>query len=342
MALKRSLAWLVVAVGLIWLVGCGNRPAGGLDRPSQVALVEGPRRSGADTLVVFMPDSAHTRQAWETMKDELQTTFNLTTRVVTSETQERDLERDINAAQPKAVVLMGNLPMNLYLKYQAKHPAERIPPAVVVMASFFDEQRPLFRNATGIAYEIPGISTFVSLRSFVYARIQRVGVVYRPLFASYLEKQGRLAHVEQVELVPMEVSSDPGPYEIRSALDQLMNKEKVDAIWVLNDNTLLEPELVAKGWLYMLHRNPKLVVVGVSSLVDTRLHFGSFAMLPDHAGLGVQTANLIFKLAEEGWDASAQPTELPISVQTVVDLPWTSQHFQVREDALERIDRIVR
>jgi hypothetical protein len=25
--------------------------------------------------------------------------------------------------------------------------------------------------------------------------------------------------------------------------------------------------------------------------------------LPDHAGLGVQTANLIFKLAEEGWDA---------------------------------------
>jgi hypothetical protein len=342
MALKRSLAWLVVSLGVFLLVGCGGKTAPGLDRSSKVAIEDGPPRSGADTVVVFMPDSAHTRQAWETMKDELQSEFNVITRVVNTETQASDIERDIGAAQPKGVVLMGNLPMNLYLKFQARHAGHAIPPAVVVMASFFDEQRPLFRNATGIAYEIPGISTFVSLRSFVYARIQRVGVVHRPLFANYVANQARLARVEQVELVPVEVGADPGPYEIRAALDRLLNKEKVDAIWVLNDNTLLEPELVAKGWLYMLHKTPKLVVVGVGSLVDTRLHFGCFAMLPDHAGLGVQTANLIFKLSEEGWDASAQPTELPVSVQTVVDLPWTSEHFQVREDALERIDRIVR
>lgn len=342
MAMMRMLRCFALALSFAAFVGCGNRSATGLDKTSKSAFQDAPARAGADSVVVFLPDSTHTRQAWETLKDELQGTFNVVTRVVTSETATEELEREIAGARPRGVVLMGNLPMNLYLKYQAKHVGERIPPAVVVMASFFDEQRPLFRNATGIAYEIPGISTFVSLRSFVYARVQRVGVVHRPLFARYVGKQAELARVEQVDLVPVEVSSDPGPYEIRGALDRLLNQEKVDAIWVLNDNTLLEPELVAKGWLHMLHKTPKLVVVGVGSLVDTRLHFGSFAMLPDHAGLGVQTANLIFKLADEGWDASAQPTELPISVQTVVDLPWTSTHFQVREDALERIDRIVR
>jgi hypothetical protein len=115
----------------------------------------------------------------------------------------------------------------------------------------------------------------------------------------------------------------------------------VDAIWVLNDNALLEPELIAKGWLKMLHKTPVVVVVGVGSLVDTRLHFGSFAVLPDHAALGVQTANLIFRLAERGWSAEDEPVELPFSVQTVVDLPWTREHFQFREEAIERIDRIV-
>jgi hypothetical protein len=63
--------------------------------------------------------------------------------------------------------------------------------------------------------------------------------------------------------------------------------------------------------------------------------------LPDHSALGVQAATLVFRLEEEGWNASRVPLELPLSVQSVVDLSWTREHLHFREDALDRIDRIV-
>ncbi|MFZ5895072.1 MAG: hypothetical protein ACOY0T_28690 [Myxococcota bacterium] len=308
---------------------------------SRVVVKDAPRRAGVDAVLVFLPESPHTREAWGTLKDELANDFDVLTRVVGEDSDESFVRREIEATKPRGVVLMGNLAMNLYLEYQRRHPGQSFPPALVVMASFFEQQRGLFKNTTGISYEIPGITTFVSLRSFVYQPVRRVGVIHRPLFSNYVERQSRLASVEQVQIVRAEVGSAPGPYEIRRAIDRLINRDKVDAIWVLNDNVLLEPELIAKGWLTMLHKNPVLVVVGVGSLVDQRLHFGSFAMLPDHAALGVQTANLIFKLAEQGWNAEKEPVELPLSIQTVVDLAWTREHFQVREEALERIDRIV-
>ncbi|HWA75288.1 MAG TPA: hypothetical protein VG937_23285 [Polyangiaceae bacterium] len=342
MAMSRRIAVLVgVLWGLLLLPTCSPRPSNSSNGASNVVAEDAPRRAGVDAVLVFLPESPHTREAWATLKDELGADFDVITRRVPDAADENFLQREIEAVRPSGLVLMGNLPMNLYLRYQRKNPSAVFPPAVVVMASFFDEQRSLFKNTTGIAYEVPGITSFVSLRSFVHRPVRRVGVLYRPLFANYVKRQAALSRVEQVELVPVEVSVAPGPYEIRRAIDGLTSREKVDAIWVLNDNALLEPELIAKGWLKMLHKTPVVVVVGVGSLVDTRLHFGSFAVLPDHAALGVQTANLIFRLAERGWSAEDEPVELPFSVQTVVDLPWTREHFQFREEAIERIDRIV-
>jgi hypothetical protein len=342
MAMSRA---LLVTLGLVLstlvaLTSCTAPSSSAASAAAAPALRDAPRRAGMDAVLVFLPLSSHTREAWQSLRDELHESFDVITRMVTPETTEADLAREIGAAQPRCIVLMGNAPMNLYQKYQ-RTSAGPFPPAVVVMASFFEEQRPLFRNTTGIAYEIPSITTLVNLRSFIHRPVQRVGVIYRPLFSEYIKKQRDLAAVEQVEIVAVEVSDEPGPWELRGALDKLTRRENVDAIWVLNDNVLLEPELIAKAWLKVLHKHPVAVVVGVSSLVDPRLHFGSFAMLPDHSALGLQTANLVFKLSEENWNATASPVELPISVLSVVDLPWTRQHFQFREEALERIDRVV-
>jgi hypothetical protein len=309
-----------------------------LERDTQ-AHADAPRRH-AEVVLLFLPASLHTREAWQSLSDELGESFDVITRPVSEQTGEADLAREISQIQPRCIVLMGNAATNLYLKYQKQHTGTFLP-TVVLMTSFFEEQYPLFHNTTGIAYEVPGITTFVNLRSFVYQPIQRVGVLHRPLFSSYVQKQARLARVEQVHVVPFELSRNPGPHEIRRGLDRLIRKERVDALWVLNDNVLLKPELIAKGWLKILHKNPIPVVVGVASLVDTRLHFGSFAMLPDHSALGVQAANLVFRLKDEGWNASLVPLELPLSIQSVVDLSWTREHLHFREDAIDRIDRIV-
>lgn len=339
-AMLRSRA-LIGALLLAGSWGCTAAHTPSSAEPSAARVdADPPRRAGMDAVLVFLPDSAATRQAWQSLRDELGDSFDVLTREVSEHSTEADLEREIQSVQPRCLMLLGNSASNLYLKYQHEYPGPYLP-AVVLMTSFFEQQYPLFQNVTGVSYEVPGITTFVNLRTFVYRPIQRVGVLHRGLFQSYVEQQARLASQEQIQLVPLEMSRSPSPHEIRKGLDRLIHDEKVDALWVLNDNMLLKPELIAKGWLSILHKNPIAVVVGVGSLVDARLHFGSFAMLPDHAALGVQASNLVFRLRDEGWDAKALPPELPLSIQSVVDLGWTRAHLQFREDAIERIDRIV-
>jgi hypothetical protein len=306
---------------------------------SDMAVPKDAPRQHADAVLLFLPASPHTREAWQSLSDELSDSFDVITRPVSDQTHEADIEREISAVRPRCVVLMGNAASNLYLQYQARHSGPLVP-AVVLMTSFFEEQHPLFRNTTGVAYEVPGITTFVNLRTFVNRPIHRVGVLHRQLFSNYIRAQAELASVEQIQLVPVAVSPSAGAAEIRRGLERLILQERVDALWVLNDNALLTPELIEAGWLLALHTNPVAVVVGVGSLVDARLHFGSFAMLPDHSALGVQAADLVFTVQEEGWDASRVPLELPLSIESVVDLEWTREHLRFREDALERIDRI--
>jgi hypothetical protein len=326
---------------LMTCLGCtaAQGPSSAAPVAAQIGA-DAPRRAGVDAVLVFLPASPATRQAWQSLRDELGDSFDVVTREVSEGSTAVDLDREIRAVGPRCLILLGNSASNLYLQYQQKYPGPYLP-AVVLMTSFFEQQYPLFQNVTGVSYEVPGITTFVNLRTFVYRPIQRVGVLHRQLFRTYVEQQARLASLEQIQLVPLEISRSPGPHEIRKGLDRLIHDEQVDALWVLNDNMLLKPELIAKGWLKILHKNPIAVVVGVGSLVDARLHFGSFAMLPDHAALGVQASNLVFRLRDEGWNTRDLPPELPLSIQSVVDLAWTRSHLQFREDAIDRIDRIV-
>lgn len=335
----RVLLWCLLCM-LFFSTSCGRKPDLRESAAPSVGIDDSPRRPGFETILVFLPVSSHTREVWQSLKDELSAKFDIVTRSVDASTSPSAIARDISGVEPKCLVLMSNQAVNAYRRYQAQSPGP-FKPAVIVMSSFLEEQESELKDATGITYEIPGITTFVQLRSFIRRPIHRIGVLHRPLFTGYVLKQQQLAAMEKVTIVPVQVEPHASADEIRRALHKLIQRQNVDGIWVLNDNTLLSPQLISDGWLPVLHQRPVAVVVGVSTLVDARIHFGSFAMLPDHKGLGVQAANLILNLADEGWNASSTPIELPLSVETVVDLPWAREHLDFSEEALDRIDRIV-
>ena len=61
--------------------------------------------------------------------------------------------------------------------------------------------------------------------------------------------------------------------------------------------------------------------------------------MPDYEALGLQAANLLFELAEDGWRVETHPVELPLSVKTVVDVRLVRANFGLRPDALKHIDK---
>jgi hypothetical protein len=302
------------------------------------------RRAGFPLVFVSMPRAASFQATRRSLITELSKTYDVSTFVVGPETGLAELGGALERAAPACVVLMNNTSVRLYRDYQRAHRGGKFPPAVVVMTSFLEDIRHDLVGATGISYEVPAVTAFVGLRAAIAAPVTRVGVLHGAYSRDFVERQRRLMAQEHFEIVPVEVRGvDPSLKDVRAALRALKSAHHVDALWILNDNRLLKDgRFLLEAWTPALESLGVPVVVGAEPLVNAQAPFGTFAVLPDHAALGVQAANLILDLAEDGWRADEHPIELPLSTISLLDVEQARSRFGLRAGALDHIDRPVR
>lgn len=86
--------------------------------------------------------------------------------------------------------------------------------------------------------------------------------------------------VEKLTFVRQELPNKPRVQDLRAALVNL-ERARLDAIWLPNDNALLSPRFLANVWLPYVSRLGAPVVVAVPSLVNEHAEFGTFAAIPD-------------------------------------------------------------
>jgi hypothetical protein len=336
---KRSALWsAVLCIGVAGCALVGGGPEAPTDRGAPIA--DPPPRSGAPNIFVAMPNSPNFLDVRKSLVSEVGKSFNIATFVVTASTTPDALGAAIQRANPACLVLMNNATMVLLNKYELAHPAERLPPTVLLMASLIEEVQTTLRRATGIAYEVPGVTAFVNLRTIIRAPVSRVGVIYRPMLRKFVERQKGPAAREHIEIVPVAVPSDLTLDGLRDALETLVKDRNVDAIWMLNDNALVRDEQFRDdAWRPELNESKLPLIVGVANLVNPESPLGTLAVVPDHEALGLQAANLIFELADDDWRVEGHPVELPLSVKTVVDIRMVRANYGLRPDALKHIDR---
>jgi ABC-type uncharacterized transport system substrate-binding protein len=337
---RRDFLWCLPA-GAGALLGCQSDGSGLASRSAYRELAStGRRTTGGKSVLVCMPETEQTKEVWTSLADELGKEFDLIALGVNDRDSAASIARGIERHRPAGVVLMNNPTVAAYRSYQRVAGAKHFPPAVIVMTSFLEGQRDWPAAATGISYEVPLITVVTNLRKLVAKRIDRIGVILRQPLASFVDRQAAIAELEQTHVIRETVSENPNASEIKRALRNL--KERVDALWVLNDDRLLTGKLIAEGWLPGLNERPWVPnIVGASSLVSPAQSFGTFAVLPDHSALGVQAANLVFDIADNDWAVPERSAELPVSTTTTVDLPQVLERFELREGALSQIDRIL-
>jgi hypothetical protein len=343
MALTRRLFLLAAPLTGLGAACSGTTRAGarpGTAGPAEI-LSSSPPGAPKGTILVAMPETVQTREVWTGLKDELGREYRLVAIRVEGPGGADDIGAAMARYQPNGVVLMNNPTVAAYRTYQDQCGLKHFPPAVVVMTSFFDGQSNVITSATGISYEVPLITAVSSLRKVMAAPIERIGVIMRPSQRGYVQRQAALAAREQITVVEHEVGASPNASELKWALRKL--KPRIDALWVLNDDHLLTPRLIADGWLPALNELPYCpTIVGAAALVSPQQSFGTFAVLPDHTALGVQAASILFDLAENQWvlppDAQVQ---LPLSTTKSLDLEQVRARFSLRPDALQHVDRIL-
>jgi hypothetical protein len=252
----------------------------------------------------------------------------------------------IAASRPRALVLMDNDAIRLYASVQKQwRDSVPFPPSISLMAIRVDREIGKLKRATGIFYEVPGVTVLMNLRSLVTGPVRKVGVIVRPSMADFVRENAKWCAIENIELVPFVVSEDRMDVAraVRTGVRRLRDREKVDALWILNDNFFLTPGIIGGGWLPALARFKKPVLVGVENFVSERSRFGTFAILPDHYGLGVQTAGLILRLKENGWALDGDlRVEQPLAVYKVLNLEQARKSATVRDSALVEVDKVIR
>jgi putative ABC transport system substrate-binding protein len=289
-----------------------------------------------EVVLVLMAESDNLRDFRDTFVDEVSGDFRVQVVDPGKKARDTDVERLMTEHQPALVVLVDNPMRDLYRSYQQARPEAAVVPSVVVMSLFLEDHLSELRGATGIAYEVPAVTTFVRLRQLVSRDLKRVGVVHRPGMAPFVARQAALAELEGVDLVAVEVPEKGPPGAVKKALRTML--ADVDGLWVLNDNVLLRRETLDYGWLPALAGAEIPVIVGVRSLVDAEARFGNFAVLPDHEALGLQTADLVYELADADWDVTEVPVQQPVSVQTALHVAYAREKLGLVDEGEQLVD----
>lgn len=245
------------------------------------------------------------------------------------------------ASGPKAVVLMDNRSVALYREARGLV-GDTLTPAVALMGVRIDLAIAGLGNAVGINYEIPAVTSMVNLRSVVNGPIKRVGVVYRASWVDFFQKQSEFCAPESVLLVGRTVPDDGDPSSaLRKALDELVKDEKVDALWILNDNLFLTPKIIQGIWMPAVKKARKFTIVGVEPLVNPSLDFGTFAVLPDHYALGSQAGGILQEIQEMEWKVEDPRSDQPLSVVKILNAKQAKSRGGVKADKLGEIDKVL-
>jgi ABC-type uncharacterized transport system substrate-binding protein len=275
----------------------------------------------AAKVLSLSPAGEQFNEILEGLKGDLDGELSFVNLTITKKSNISEIKQALKKHQPNIVVLVGNTSVNLYSKYQATNKGQEFPPGIAVAALFLDQFIAKLTNVTGIAYEIPLVTSMLNVRSVVKNNIKRVGVVHREWMTDFIQTNREFTQAEGIELISiaLENKDKNRPKNLRKQLATLL-KNDIDALWVINDNNLLNAKTLSKAWLPEIRKAKIPVVVGIESLLTSKINLGSFGIIPDYYGLGVQTASLLIDIMDNDWQIEEISIEQPLSVKKSINL----------------------
>ncbi|MEM9100850.1 MAG: hypothetical protein AAGB12_00895 [Pseudomonadota bacterium] len=300
--------------------------------------------SRADTILLVHDKGEAFSDVKNGFIDEIDGEFTIESLEVTKSTSSDAISKSTKKINPKLIVLAGNTAVKFYADYQKSQGSDNIPASLVVAALFADKLVGNLKNATAIRYEIPAVTSMVNLRSISSGSMQKIGVIYREWMKDLIKKNKDFLAQEGFQLVTVSLDNKTSKPEkdIKKAIKNL-KKEKIDALWIINDNTLLNGNTLKKAWIPGLKNTKFSVVVNAETLISTKFKFGNFAVYPDHYGLGIQVANAVFDIADSDWSIDDRDIEEPLSVKKALNVKLTEKKgIELKSTALSTVDKVVK
>jgi ABC-type uncharacterized transport system substrate-binding protein len=200
------------------------------------------------------------------------------------------------------------------------------------------------KNVEGISYEIPVLTSVISLRSVLGIPIKKVGIIHREFLNEFITHNKKFCNKEGIEISHIALPNKNDNYYslLKKGLKTLLEDNDVDALWIPNDKTFLHPDMIKGIWIPAAKKYKKPVIVGVEVLVNPQLDFGTLAVLPDYMSLGSQAAEMIYEIMDHDWQCHNQKVEWPLAVYKIFNITKAKKSYKVTDENLKTVDKIVK
>lgn len=295
-------------------------------------------------LLVLRPEGKAFNEVVTGLEKEIGDEYIIQVHLVPEGSGPGDMDSRIRQVKPKLIVLMDNRIIKLYRKYQGSLPdSAAVTPSISLMAAFLEKEVNGLKAATGISYEIPIVTSALNLRAIIKRPIPKVGVVHREFLRNFISENTGYCRREGIRLAAVSLGNREENFKksVKKSLDSLFEAEKIDVLWVPNDNILLSPEIIKDVWIPMINKHRKPVIVGVETLVNPNLGFGTFAVLPDHAEMGRQLAEKILEISDSDFNVDNGTVNQPLSVIKTINMRQARKFLGLGTEGLGSVDMVL-
>jgi len=305
--------------------------------------------SFAESALVIRGKAAEFDEVVRGMSDDLEGELDIQVITIGSGNDMAQIKKAFSEAKPNIVILLDNKSVNLYADFQKSNKKMEFPPAIATASLFVDKFVGKLKNAVGIRYEVPAVTSAVAMRNILEKPVKKIGVLYRGVMDDIIQQNAKYCKAEGIDLIGVAIdtqgSASSTAKQISDALDKF--EDDVDAIWILNDNALFTSKSdkkreIMRTWMVKRQKSKLPAIVGHPNFM-TKIPLGSFAIVPDNYGLGAQTAGVIFEIMDNDWEIDSMDVLQPLSVKKFVNVKsLDSKGVDYKKASLNQVDKVIK
>lgn len=299
----------------------------------------------ADQILIVKPQGETFELAYQGILSEMDSTQLQVLNTDHSTTQD-DILAKLDKVKPKAIILMDNANLQFLIALSKTNSWVHDIPKFSILTLNLKKEIHGYQNFYGVEVEVPAYILFTQMRKLSKSPLTKVGVFYQKKLSERVKKSITNLKREQIEIISHCVDCEvEAPNEataltqMKLGLRKMIFDEKVQALWMLADNSTLNKLTIKEFWIRAVSKTDIAVATPFIHYTTPDFPIGHFAAQANNFELGVQIANQIENFMEEG--GLENPTEPPISVRTSVNLTKLKQiSWKLRQQQLENIKHI--
>ncbi len=299
-----------------------------------------------DNILIIRSEGDAFKEVSLSITGELDAEFNITEEIAQKGLSSKKMAKIIESHNPKLVILMNNTAVQNFKEYQTNQSeSDQKIPSLSLMTALLSAQMKGLKNATGISYEVPIVTSVVNLRSILNIENVKLGVVYREFLTPFIDKNAEYCKQENIKMVRGFIPKSSANYKdlLKKGLEKLASdKINVNMVWVPNDPAFLKADIIRDVWVPFSEAHAIPIIVGVESMLSTNVNFGTYAVLPDHMALGQQAAELVYDIRDSEWQVENSIVEPPISIYQVLNPKKIQKKYKLNDNQVHDVDKVVK